>query len=203
MKSPVQILRSIPLLFLLPAVLFALAPTVGAKPDPSDVLIIYSSGNVPPDGKRDAVTTPTPSAENMKTVAQKLEKALKKRKLSVRLASVEENIPPEELLTAKVLVLGSPAYWSNLSWQMKKYVDETLTPMFSMPGKMKGLKTAAFSMANLEPNAMKTIDALFDVVTIFQGACGPYMFVLVRQTPEEKQQRIDQFADKIASFEKQ
>ncbi|MHB9028907.1 MAG: NAD(P)H-dependent oxidoreductase [Candidatus Latescibacterota bacterium] len=164
-----------------------------------DVLIIYSSGNVRTPGKTDAVTTPTPAGENMKTISEKLGKALSRRRLSVRLASVSENVKPEEILASRILVLASPSYWSSVSWQMKKYIDEQLTRFYSMPGKMKQHKTAAICMGTLEPNAMKTVDAIFDIVTILEGSYGPHTIVLIKHTPEETRKRIDSFADKIAA----
>jgi hypothetical protein len=164
-----------------------------------DVIIIYSSGNVRTPGRTDAVTTPTPAKENMKTISEKLGKALAKRRLSVRLASVAENVKPEEILASRLLVLASPSYWSSVSWQMKKYIDEHMTRFYSMPGKMQKHKTAAICMGTLEPNAMKTVDAIFDIVTILEGSYGPHTIVLIKHGPEETQKRIDAFADKIAA----
>ena len=172
----------------------------GAPAKKVDVLIIYSSGNVTPSGKEDAVTTPTPAKENMKTVSEKLEKALIAKKLTVRLASYTEKITPDDIMASGILVMGSPSYWSNVSWQMKKYIDEQFTPFYYIKGHMNKHKAAAYSMAEWEPSANRTNEVIRELITQNDGVFGPTMTVLVPHSPEEVQKRIDKFADDIAAF---
>jgi hypothetical protein len=186
-----------------PALLALTSPAFGqAAPAAKkvDVLIIYSSGNVPPAGKSDAVTTPTPAKENMKTISRKLEKALAAKKLTVRLASVSEKITPQDILASGIVVMGSPSYWSNVSWQMKKYIDEQFTPFYSLKGRMNKHKAAAFSMAEVEPSAKSTIGILRELITQNDGDFGPTMIVLDANPPAEVQKRVNTFADDIAAF---
>jgi hypothetical protein len=200
MKRFLDLLRAV-LLLGLPMLLAAPLSSSGQAATPTvDVLIIYSSGNVPPPGKEDAVTTATPAKENMKTVSEKLEKALSAKKLTVRLASVSGKITPRDILASGIVVMGSPSYWSNVSWQMKKYIDEQFTPFYGMEGKLKKTKAAAYSMAEVEFSAGRTIGVLRDLITQNDGDFGPTMTVLVPQSPEEIQNRITKFADDIAAF---
>lgn len=165
-----------------------------------DVLIIYASGNVPTVGKEDAVTTPTPAKENVRTVSEKLEKALTAKKLTVRLASVTEKITPQDILASGIVVMGSPSCWSNVSWQMKKYIDEQFTPFYRMEGHMKKTKAGAFSMAEWEPSANRTVEVIRELITQNDGVFGPTMTMLASTSPEEIGKRIGKFADDIAAF---
>ena len=173
----------------------------GTQTGEPDVLIIFATGNVPQSGaKEDAVTTPTPAGENMKTLSEKLSAALTARKLTVRLASVSGKITPEDILASRIVIMGSPSYWSNVSWQMKKYIDEQFTPFYSMKGRMNKHKAGAFSMAAVEPSADKTIEVLKELIVENDGTFGPSMTVAGRITPEEVAGRIAAFADRIAEF---
>ena len=166
-----------------------------------DVLIIYATGDVLSSvGKSDALTTPTPAKENMKTLSEKLSASLTGKKLTVRLASVSEKIPPEDILASRMVIMGSPSYWSNVSWQMKKYIDEQFTRFYFIKGRMNKHKAGAFSMAASEPSATRTIEVLKELIVENDGSFGPTMTVLAKNTPEETANRIAAFADRIAEF---
>jgi len=53
--------------------------------------------------------------------------------------SVEE-ANPKELLDADVIIFGSPCYFANMSWQMKKFVDDSV----EYYGQLKGKKGGCF-----------------------------------------------------------
>jgi NAD(P)H dehydrogenase (quinone) len=57
----------------------------------------------------------------------------------VILKSVEE-ANPKELLEADVIILGSPCHFANMSWQMKKFVDDSV----EFYGQLKGKKGGCF-----------------------------------------------------------
>lgn len=58
----------------------------------------------------------------------------------VMVKSLEE-AKPAEMLDADVIILGSPCYFANISWQMKKFVDESV----EFYGKLKGKKGGCFA----------------------------------------------------------
>lgn len=72
----------------------------------------------------DAVTGPTPVKENCRSIAQKLASALRDKKLVVRVAKATEVKHRNEILHPRVVVLGSPARFWNVSWEMKKLLDD-------------------------------------------------------------------------------
>lgn len=177
------------------------AGQAGSQAKGPDVLIIYATGDVPPStGKSDALTTPTPAKGNMKTLSEKLSASLTGKKLTVRLASVSERIPPKDILASRMVIMGSPSYWSNVSWQMKKYIDEQFTPFYSIKGRMNKTKAGAFSMAASETSANRTIEVLKELIVENNGSFGPTMVVAGKVTPEETAVKIAAFADQIAEF---
>jgi NAD(P)H dehydrogenase (quinone) len=75
-------------------------------------------------------------------ICERMAKAIAKgaeRNSEVILKSVEE-ANPEELLEADVVILGSPCYFANMSWQMKKFVDDSV----EFYGQLKGKKGGCF-----------------------------------------------------------
>ncbi len=49
-----------------------------------------------------------------------------------------EEASPKEMLEADVIILGSPCYFANMSWQMKKFIDESVEFYNSLKGKKGG-----------------------------------------------------------------
>jgi len=169
-----------------------------------DVLIVFSSGtpyetvsDIKP-GKADAVTCPTPKKENMATVAEKLVAVLRAKGLTVRAARSHEIKNYKEMLNARYLVFGSPSYFGNISWQMKKLIDEKLQSIYlSVEGRFNKRSIAVFSMAESEPSACETIRALERVFSDLNAVLGSSMVILTEHKPDEVNSRVQTFADEI------
>ena len=62
-----------------------------------------------------------------------------------------EEFAASDLIKPDILVIGSPTYFSNMSWQMKKLVDESIVfygAEHSLEGKTGGCFTAAGCQAD-------------------------------------------------------
>lgn len=163
-----------------------------------DALIIYSSGT--PSGTitdlaPDAVTLPTPVSENMKTLSDKLVAALAAKGVTARAVPALDVRNKLDILTARVVVIGSPSYFGNVSWQVKKLIDEVYGVLYRMRDKAKRPPHAAFSMAEIEPSAKETLAEIGKATKI-----GPTMIVLVTNIQDEVTHRVNAFADSIAEF---
>ena len=181
------------------------APVAQEKPAASDILIVYSSGTPSitisdiPHENVDAITCPTPEKENMKTVSEKLGTALRERKLTVRVAEASDIKHPDEILRTGIVIIGSPSYFGNVSWVIKKFFDEHFGLIYASGEKRLGGKAvASFSMAEVEPSARGTLKAIDRAVRDCRGIIGPTMIILVKQPEEEINLKIKQFAEKIA-----
>jgi hypothetical protein len=166
-----------------------------------DVLIVYSSGNKPVGGGQpDAVTEPTPGSENMKTITGKLAATLSSKKITVRVALAHEIKTSDEIFASRVLVIGSPSYYWNVSWQIKKFFDERFHEMASRKDHLGRHHVAAFTQAGGKDGAELTIKAIREAVVRWNGDFGPIMSLLSANKPEEVKQAVDRFAGEIATL---
>lgn len=63
---------------------------------------------------------------------------------------------PSEMLDADVIILGSPCNFANMSWQMKKFIDESV----EFYGKLNGKKGGCFASSATLKDGKDTILAL-------------------------------------------
>ena len=149
-------------LFLLTA---ALVSGASAGTGPPDVLVIYDSGlpsktiSEVTAADNDVMAGPTPKVTNCRTVAQELAATLESRGLVVRV--VEASAVENPKVQARVIVLGSPARFWNVSWRMKKFFDEQFGRIYiSSKQEFATLRVAAFAMAEIEPSAAAALKAI-------------------------------------------
>jgi flavodoxin len=177
-----------------------------------DILIIYSTGTpfnwevVTSNRNRsdkemqelDAISTPTPPIENCKSIAVKLGRALQSQKLKIRLKEVSEITHRSEILNARMVILGSPAYFGNVSWKMKKLFDEQFHKIYLLEkGRLAKRRVAAFSMAEIEPSANAALKAIKAVVSDCRGRFGPTKVFLTKHSGKEVKKRIKKFAKEL------
>jgi hypothetical protein len=187
----------------------------GEKGHSPDILIIYSSGTplayysngplfkkireMTPEGV-DAVTTATPLKENCKTIAEKLAAALRERALVVRVAEAKDIAHRDEILRARLIIIGSPSRFGNVSWELKKLFDEQFSQIGALEEKgLAGRRIAAFSMAEVEPSAKGTLRAIEAVAVDCNGRFGPTMIFLIHHSKKTTHRRIDTFVQKLLS----
>lgn len=178
-----------------------------------DILIIYSSGTPfnweliknrtnrsdKDTQELDAITTPTPLVENCKSIAEKLAGALRDRQIIVGVKEVVEIKQRSEILNARMVILGSPAYFGNVSWKMKKLFDEQFHKIYLLEeGRLAKRRVAAFSMAEIEPSANAALRAIKAVVSDCRGRFGPTKVFLTKHSGKEVKKRIKEFADQLA-----
>lgn len=169
-----------------------------------DVLIIYSSGTPfktisDMDAKDvDAVTTATPVGENCRTIAERLASILRDKKLAVRVAEASQIKHRNEILGARLVVIGSPAYFWNVSWQIKKLLDEQFSQIYVFSKeRLAKRRIAAFAMAEIDSSARATLKAIKAVVGDCKGRFGPTMTFLTKHSKKEISRRINRFADQL------
>jgi flavodoxin len=172
---------------------------------PPDVLIIYSSGSpsktISEMNTEDfhAIAGPTPKTMNCQILAQELAALLLDEGLSVRTTEVTKVESDEEVLAASLVVLGSPARFWNVSWQMKKLLDEKFGQIYgTAKERFASRKIAAFAMAEIEPSALAALDALKLAVQDCGGKMGPTLIVLTKDTNPDTQKKIRDFAHQLA-----
>lgn len=181
--------------------LAALCPAAFSQERTPDVLIIYSSGT--PEGTisesgADAVTLPTPKGENIRTVSERLGALLRERGMSVRVAPADEVRTAGEILDAGMVVFGSPSYFNNVSWEIKRCIDLQFSPIYSRKERLGGKTVAAFCMAEIAPSAEATLAILRHTVLDCRGTFGPTMTFLVEHPADKVAGLVNAFADDLA-----
>ena len=82
---------------------------------------------------------------NTKKMAEKIGKGAEQLGVNVQVKSVEE-CELSDLAEADGIVMGSPTYFSNVAWQVKKLIDESITLYrkgHELRGKVGGCFTSA------------------------------------------------------------
>jgi NAD(P)H dehydrogenase (quinone) len=77
---------------------------------------------------------------NTEAMARAIAEAIRKEGVEVTLKKVEET-RVQELREYDGIVIGSPTYYGSMSWQVKKFLDESV----KLHGKLKGKVGGAFS----------------------------------------------------------
>ncbi len=206
--------------FLLTTMSFSV-PVIQAEEEQAkspDVLLIYSSGtpldyysNGPLFEKIrqrshrevDVVTTATPFKENCKTIAKELASVLRNKRLVVRVAKATDIKHRNEILRARLVIIGTPSCFGNVSWELKKLFDEQFSQIGALEKRgFAKRRIAAFAMAEILPSANAALKAIKTAVTDCQGRFGPTMTFLVKHSKKEVRQRINRFANELAPLVK-
>jgi flavorubredoxin len=176
----------------------------GKEINQSDILIIYSSGTpfktiseVKPK-EIDTVTSPTPKLWNCKMIAERLTFVLRSKGFAVRLAEASEIKHYDEIFRARLVVIGSPAYFSNVSWQIKRLLDQQFSKIYVIKKERLAKKRiAAFSMAEWDGSANAALKAIKEVVSDGKGLFGPTMNFITNHHRKEMEKRINRFAKEL------
>lgn len=146
----------------------------------SSVLVVYSSGT-PVPGFTDstlsletleAVSSATPVLDNTAQAARIISKTLEAEGLQVRMARAEdfEKKDWREVNGYDYIVLGSPAHFWQMSWEMKKFFDEVFHMIYSSEKQARGKSFALFSVGAGLPGTEGTIANMEQAVGINDGA---------------------------------
>lgn len=174
-------------------------------PEPADVLIIYDSG-IPSrsisemkPGDEYVMAGPTPAATNCETIANLLASAFESRDLVVRVIPAAEIVSQEEVLRSRLVILGSPTRFWNVSWKIKKLLDEVFGGIYvSRKKQFAKQRVAAFAMAEIEPSAEAALATIRAVARDCGGKLDHTLVVLTNHSQSEVRRRIRAFADQLA-----
>ncbi len=167
-----------------------------------DVLIVYDASRpyktVAPAAD-DAVTGASAASINCRIAAERLGAALEARNLTVRLVPVSEIRDYRELLEPRMLVLGSPVRFSNVSWQMKKLFDDHFYRIYtSARQEFATRRLAAFAVGEVEPAAQAALDSMRSATHDCGGTLGATLVLLTGSSRTEAERDIRQFTGTLA-----
>lgn len=99
---------------------------------------------------------------NTKKMAEEITEGVKSEGIDVRLIEVSK-IKPEELRDYEGIIIGSPTYYGQMAWEVKRLFDESV----SFHGALSGKVGAAFSSAaNIGGGNETTILSILEAMLI-------------------------------------
>ncbi len=107
---------------------------------PKNVLVLYYSGN-----------------GNTQRMAKAIAEGLSLSSVSVKVENVER-FDTARLPDYDGIVVGSPTYFSNMAWQVKKMIDESI--VHYRRGKLKGKVAGVFTSAGTRQDGRKCLETL-------------------------------------------
>jgi len=107
---------------------------------PRNVLVLYYSGN-----------------GNTQRMARAIAEGLSSSSMSVKVENVEK-FDTARLSDYDAIVVGSPTYFSNMAWQMKKMIDESI--VHYRRGNLKGKVAGVFTSAGTRQDGKDCLDTL-------------------------------------------
>lgn len=208
----VLLLASLPTIVPLTAVFLLREPdryrlAKGPGPADADVLIVYSVGTPFKTisdvtlTDLDAVTAPTPMTHNTGTIAVDLGEALVGRGLKVRVAEADRIQHPREILRHRVMVLGTPTHFWNVDWNMKKFLDERMEPLYVGKSPVfRSMRVAGFSMAEIQPSADQALDKIGAVISDCGNTLAVRMAFLAGDNEDQYSSKLARLADGIQTL---
>ncbi len=182
------------------ALLAAWACTAFAAP--ADVLIVYDPGpvyNTVAAGADDTLTSgATRATVNTKKIAEALRAGLEARQLTVRVVPVSKLRKHEDLLEPRLIVLGTPTRFSNMSWETKKLFDEQFFQLLKRkPAELAKRKVAAFALGEVEPAATAALDTVRKAVEDCGGKLEGTLAMVTSASRADLERDARQFASEI------
>lgn len=188
-------------------VFFASCSPKEAKPQteyakiPNSILIVYSSGTPSKtlsDMKADeieGVTGPTPTDMNVAIIAQNLSKKLADKNYTIRIAKSSEIASYKEILQYDMLIMGTPTYFWNIHWEMKKFMDECFEKIYvAHRDEFKKMKHITFAMSEYGKCAENANRQMEWGITDCSAKVDTSLVFIAKQTMPQYDAQITQFA---------
>jgi menaquinone-dependent protoporphyrinogen IX oxidase len=199
--------RLLAILLFVPVITLAQEVAGIAKTD--SVLLVYSVGE-PVEGfgvervsgeSLDAVSCPTPVEKNTGVVARRIYQELSDKGIAVRLARPEEFARADwrQLLRYKTIILGTPTRHSNMSWEMKRFVDQVVHQIYmQVPERAKGTQFALFATAASRGGPDAAMATMESFISHCKSTVVRKLSLHSGQTQQEFDEAIEQFCGVIS-----
>ncbi len=127
-----------------------------------------------------------------------------------RVMSIED-LDKDYVNAADAVVFGTPTYYANMAWQMKKWIDEGCSGL-NLAGKLGAVFATANVIGGGSETALLTLinHILVKGMVVYSGGCAcgkPYTHIgltRVNEVPlEQQQEKITLFGQRIAQKAKE
>ena len=167
---------------------------------PNSILIIYTSGNpyksisdIKPE-EVDSYSGATPSDMNVEIISQKLYNELK-NKYTVKLVRASEIESYKEILQYKMLIIGTPTYFWNMHWEIKKMIDINFGKIYiAKRDEFKKMKCIVFAMSEYGKCAENANLQMKSAITDCSAKLDSSMVFITKQTMPQYEEQISKLA---------
>jgi hypothetical protein len=167
----------------------------------NSILLVYTSGtpfktlsDIKPE-EVDAVSGATPADVNVKTISQLLVKKLRTGNYTVHIAKASEINDYRELLQYNMLIIGTPTYFWNMNWEIKKMMDECFEKIYlSRRDDFKKMKHIVFAMSEYDKCAENAIKQVESGITDCSAKLDASMVFVTKETMPQYEAQIEKLA---------
>jgi flavodoxin len=178
------------------------------KKIPNSILIVYTSGtpfktlsDIKPD-EMDAVTGATPSEMNVEIISQTLYEKLKDS-YTVKLAKASEITDYREILQYDMLIMGTPTYFWNIHWEVKKMIDTNFEKIYiGKRNEFKAMKHVVFAMSEYGKCAENANNQMKSAINDCSAKLDASEIFVTNRKKAEYNEQIASFAATIAAIMK-
>ena len=177
-----------------------------------EVLLVYSSGEPvvwselkKNPGIYETITSPTPKKRNVFLIARHICENLKQKGIGVRLARAENFAKEDwkEVYSYQTIVLGTPARFWNLSWEMKRFLEDIFIRIYALTeNRAKGKVIAAFALAEIMPSSEKALDGMSGTISDNRASLALRLSLSLNMSEEEYTEEIKKFCNSLAILAK-
>ena len=171
------------------------------------LLILYSSGNTTSQWETavpnisediDAISSPTSKFVNKEVIANMIAHYLKKEMSRVTLKRFEEIKKSQEVLVADVILIGSATRFGIMSWQTKRFFDQTLFPICVHRRKRLSDKyIGCFTTCEVYPSGKDCIKSINRALYDFETNKLPSLIILDKTPQDELEKKVAHFTNEL------
>jgi flavodoxin len=168
---------------------------------PNSILIIYTSGNpsktlsdIKPE-EVDSYSGATPSDMNVEMISQKLFSELKSKHFTVKLVRASEIESYKEILQYDMLIIGTPTYFWNMHWEIKKMIDTHFEKIYiARRDEFKKMKHIVFAMSEYGKCAESANQQMKSAINDCSAKLDTSIVFIVKQTMPQYEEQISNLA---------
>jgi flavodoxin len=172
------------------------------------IIIIYSSG-VPtsdwqkfvaqPDEAVDIISSPTHKHNNVSMIADNLSKLFDEEKFDVKTAKVDEIKKADDVLAYDVLLLGSGSHFGLMSWEMKRFFDVCLYPIYiHKEEKLRNQFVGTFTVSQTVNSGNDCIDSMKRALSDFEPKELDSFIVLNNYSSIKIQKKLNKYTKQLS-----
>jgi len=168
---------------------------------PNSIQIIYTSGipyktlsDIKPE-EIDSYSGATPTDMNVEMISQRLFTELKDKKYTVKIVRASEIESYQEILQYDMLIIGTPTYFWNMHWEIKKMMDIQFGKIYiAKRDEFKKMKHIVFAMSEYDKCAESANRQMKSAITDCSAKLDTSFVFIVKQTMPEYEKQVSELA---------